>query len=196
MGLSVELLRDIPLRFPAELVPPPGFRPSRLATWPRVDGRLEWVEGKLLYMPPSADEQAAVVTGVVLELGLWAREHPEFIVGTNEAGMLLGKAIRAADAAIWRREEAHLRGTLRRTPPILAVEVAGEEDTTSSLNTKARWYLDHGVEMVWLVFPKSRSVTVWGRARARSFRNGDKLPAPRALVGLAPRVRDMLFQLR
>jgi len=34
------------VRFPVELVPPDGFDPERLETWPRVDGRLEWVEGR------------------------------------------------------------------------------------------------------------------------------------------------------
>ena len=37
------------VRFPVELEPPDGFDPTRLETWPRVEGRLEWVEGRLLY---------------------------------------------------------------------------------------------------------------------------------------------------
>jgi len=157
---------------------------------------MEYVEGKLLYMPPCADEQAEVVSGVVFELVSWSRNHPDFVVGTNEAGMLLGKSVRGADAAVWRRDENHVVGTLRRTPPVLAVEVAGEEDEVESLKAKARWYLKHGVEMVWLVFPKTRNVSVATTSRTRSFRNGDRLPAPKALKGLEPRVRDLLFQLR
>lgn len=157
---------------------------------------MEYVEGKLLYTPPCADEQAEVVSGVVYELVSWSRNHPEFVVGTNEAGMLLGKSVRGADAAVWRRDDTHVAGTLRRTPPVLAVEVAGEEDEVDSLKAKARWYLKHGVEMVWLVFPKTRSVSVMTGSRARSFRNGDRLPSPKALEGLEPRVRDILFQLR
>src|SRR5438128_9527336 len=34
------------------LGPPEGFRPEEPASWPRIDGRLEWVGGRLLYMPP------------------------------------------------------------------------------------------------------------------------------------------------
>lgn len=120
----------------------------------------------------------------------------EVVVGTNEAGMLLGKSVRGADAAIWRRDESHLKGTLRRTPPVLAVEVAGDDDEVEALRRKARWYLKHGVEMVWLVFPKTRSVSVVTGSRTRSFKNGDRLPAPRTLKGLEPRVRELLFQLR
>src|SRR5439155_1090581 len=46
------------VRFPVELTPPEGFDPARLETWPRVEGRLEWVGGRLLYMPPGADRVA------------------------------------------------------------------------------------------------------------------------------------------
>lgn len=196
MSVPLQLLTEVPVRFPVELAIPQGFRPDRVSTWPRVAGSIEYVDGKLLYMPPCADEQAEVVSGVVYELVSWCRNQPDFVVGTNEAGMLLGKSVRGADAAIWRRDEHHLSGTLRRTPPILAVEVAGEDDRLEDLRSKARWYLKHGVEMVWLVFPKTRTVSVVVGSRIRSLRNGDRLPAPRALKGLEPRVRDLFFQLR
>jgi len=42
------------VRYPVELVPPEGFDPARVETWPRIDGRLEGVEGRLLYMPRAA----------------------------------------------------------------------------------------------------------------------------------------------
>ena len=93
------------VRFPVELVPPQGFDPVRLETWPWVAGRLEWVGGRLLYMPPCARLQWVTVADLVTTLGTWGRSHPEFEVGTNEAGMALTGAVRAADAAIWRRTE-------------------------------------------------------------------------------------------
>src|SRR5215210_5945637 len=87
------------VRFPVELVPPPGFDPDRLETWPDVGGRLEYVDGRLLFMPPCGDLQQDTVTDVVITLGAWIRSHPEFVLGTNEAGMRLQGATRAADAA-------------------------------------------------------------------------------------------------
>jgi Uma2 family endonuclease len=195
MSVPLQLLDEAPVRFPVELSVPRGFRAERLATWPQVAGSIEYVDGKLLYLPPCADEQAEVVSGVVYELVSWAKRQPDYVVGTNEAGMSLGKAVRGADAAIWRRHDEHVSGTLRRTPPILAVEVAGEDDEIDALRKKARWYVKHGVEMVWLVFPKTRSVSAVVGARVRMFKNGDRLPAPKELTGLAPRVRDLFFQL-
>ncbi len=49
------------VRFPVELVPPHGFDAESLETWPRVVGRLEWVNGRLLYMPPCGDRQQDTV---------------------------------------------------------------------------------------------------------------------------------------
>src|SRR2546429_3767620 len=79
------------VRFPVELTPPDGFDPARLETWPRVEGRLEWVGGRLLYMPPCGDRQQYTVADVVVTLGNWVRSHPQFAVGTNEAGRAPGR---------------------------------------------------------------------------------------------------------
>jgi Uma2 family endonuclease len=87
------------VRFPVELTPPQGFDAERLETWPRVEGRLEWVDGRLLYMPPCGELQAHTVTDLVTILGNWVRSHREFVVGTNEAGMLLRGAARIPDRA-------------------------------------------------------------------------------------------------
>src|SRR5439155_1019805 len=40
------------VKFPVELMPPPGFDPPRLETWPRAEGGREGGEGRRLYMPP------------------------------------------------------------------------------------------------------------------------------------------------
>jgi hypothetical protein len=57
------------VRFPVELLSPDGFDEERLETWPSVAGRLECVEGRLLFLPPSGDAQQDVVTDVVITLG-------------------------------------------------------------------------------------------------------------------------------
>jgi Uma2 family endonuclease len=113
------------VRFPVELRLPARFDPEQLETWPVLAGRLEYVEGRLLFAPPCGDTQQDTVTDVVVTLGTWVRAHPEFVLGTNEAGMHLGGATRAADAAIWRVADlGAYHGGIRRVPPVLTVEVA------------------------------------------------------------------------
>ncbi len=185
------------VRFPVELVPPEGFDPERLPTWPQVAGRLEYVDGRLLYMPPCGDVQQDTVTDLVITLGAWVRSHPGFVLGTNEAGMRLAGATRAADAAIWSRARAGpYTGGLRRTPPLLAVEVAGAgtDEPEALLRDKARWYLAAGVAIVWLVLPESREVVVITPADERRFAQGDAIAEHPELPGLAPLVRDLFRQ--
>jgi hypothetical protein len=44
-------------QFPVEVRPPPGFDADKLSTWPDDPGRFEYVDGRLLYMPPCGDAQ-------------------------------------------------------------------------------------------------------------------------------------------
>lgn len=178
------------------MIPPRGFDPERLETWPNIAGRLEFVEGRLLYLPPCGDEQQDTVADVVITLGGWVRTHREFVLGTNEAGMRLGGSTRAADAAVWRRSDVGARtGGLRRHPPVLAVEVGGADEAEEPLREKATWYVDHGVSVVWLVIPHVREVVVVTRDGEARFGIGERLPSASALPDLAPMVDELFVQL-
>ena len=54
--------------------------------------------------------------------------------------------------------------------------VAGREDTVEALEQKARWYLDHGVEAVWIAIPRTRTVRVLTRDGASEHGAGERLP--------------------
>lgn len=165
-------------------------------TWPRVEGSLELVEGKLLYMPPCADRQQYTCADVLMTLGIWRRAHPEFLVAGNEAGMLLGGDSRGADAAVWRLDATgpH-RGRFQRVPPVLAVEVRGEVEDEAELEAKARWYLDHGVEVVWLVFPADLRVTVVTAVGASELTGDAEIPEHVSLPGLRVSLSELFAQV-
>lgn len=182
------------VRFPIELLVPVGFDEDRPETWPRVPGRLEWCDGRLLYMPPCGELQQATVTDVVITLGAWVRAHPEFVLGTNEAGMRLAGATRAADAAIWRRADFGFGSGLARKPPVLAVEVAGEDDPEELLLEKSRWYLEVGVPVVWIALPASREVVVVTLRESDRFGADEVLPLHPELAGLEVKVSELFAQ--
>ncbi|MBL8914419.1 MAG: Uma2 family endonuclease [Archangium sp.] len=189
------------LRFPVELAAPPGFKAAVEPTWPRVSGRLEYLKGSLHYIPPCGDEQSEVAVGVAGALDQWAVDHPEFSVGANEAGMLLGGEVRGADAAVWRRKDLPpraKRGTFRRVAPILAVEIAGQDEDEDVLLLKARWYFKHGVKIVWLVLPETREVLFLrgGMRGARRLKTNERIPSDADLPGLEPLVSPFFHQLR
>jgi Uma2 family endonuclease len=184
------------LRFPLPLKTPPGFRAAEPQSWPQVEGRLEYVDGELLWMPPCADYQQDVASEAVRLLGNWSVKHPEFIVAGNEAGMLLGGEARGADAAVWRKADVGVhRGTFRKVAPVLAVEVAGEDETEVVLREKARWYLGHGVEQVWLLFPKTRLVLVLGAKGMVKVKGRSLLPQVVSLPGLKVTAQSFFRQL-
>jgi len=184
------------VRFPVELTPPVGFDPARLETWPQVEGRLEWVAGRLLFMPPCGGLQQETVADLVATLVNWARQRPEFVVGTNEAGVLLGEDVRGADAAVWQRAQVgRATHAVRRVPPLLAAEVAGRDETEPKLREKARWYLAHGVTVVWLLLPREREVVVVTERGESRHRPGGRLPEDAVLPGLAPLVDELFRQV-
>jgi Uma2 family endonuclease len=190
---EVTVVPRIALRLPLELPLPEGFDVALPQTWPPVTGRLEFVGGRLEYMPPCGEIQQRTAVDALTELNLWRREHAGFVVGGNEAGMLLGGEVRAADAAVWRDVPAS--EGFARTAPMLAVEVAGIDDTVNLLRDKARWYLAHGVATVWIVVPATRSVTVLTREGEIERRAEEKLPEPAGLPGLSPLVARFFQQL-
>jgi Uma2 family endonuclease len=189
------VLRRTGVRFPVELRPT-GFSAGEPSTWPEADGRLEWFEGRLLYMPPCADVQQDVAVDVVHLLRTWSEAHSSFVVGANEAGMKLGADIRAADAAVWLRSEVGPSvGRLRHVPPLLAVEVAGQDEDERVLREKAAWYLGQGVSVVWLVIPESRSVLVLGKGGELQYRVGERLAEHPRMPGLSPQVSQFFLQI-
>jgi Uma2 family endonuclease len=183
------------VRFPVELRAE-GLDVSRPSTWPAIDGRLEYVGGRLLYLPPCADVQQDVAMDVAFVLRSWSETRPEFVVGGNEAGMKLGGDVRAADAAVWRGADLGSRTVhLRTVPPILAVEVAGEDEEERVLREKARWYLEHGVSTVWLVLPDSREVVIVTAGNETRCKSPDHLPSNAHLPGLEPAVARLFAQI-
>ena len=147
-------------------------------------------------MPPCGIVQQEVCMDLAGILVAWAHAHAGFVAGGNEAGMLLGGDVRGADAAVWRRDAAApATHTLRRTPPVLAVEVAGRDEGEPELREKAGWYLDAGVEVVWLVLPDSREVVVVTRAGETRCGAPGRVPPHPSLPDLEPEVRALFLQL-
>lgn len=194
--LDVTIVPRVAVELPLALPLPDGFVPDRRETWPALPGRLEFVQGRLLYMPPSGDLHQETAVDVSTELNLWRRGHAEFVVGGNEAGMVLGGEVRAADVAIWKRSAVgEDTGGFRRAPPVLAVEIAGPDDSVDSLRGKADWYLGHGVEVVWILSPADRAVHIVTPSGTRKLGVADSTPDHPALPGLAPRVADLFRQI-
>lgn len=186
-------------RLPIELEPPEGFDPRDVLTWPDVTGRLEYVGGRLLYMPPCGNEQAATAARVSFLLEKWRGDRREILVASNESGMIFGEDVRAPDVAIWRRRdlEAPLRPVFALSSPLLAVEVAGRrpEDAEAALREKSEWYLRSGTATVWIVLPATGEVIAIDREGQRRCGVGERVPGPRDLPDLSIEVSEIFAVL-
>jgi Uma2 family endonuclease len=183
------------VRFPVEWRAPDSFRVDDASTWPSVEGRLEYVDGRIRYMPPCGGVQQDVASDLTALLVAWVRSHPELVVGSNEAGMVLGGEARGADAAVWARSDAGQPRGFRRAPPILAVEIAGQDEDEATLREKAGWYLSRGVSVTWLVLPESREVVVITADAERRYGRTERLTEHVQLPGLVPEVAAFFEQL-
>ena len=184
------------VRFPVQLRVDEDFDPLDVGTWPEVEGRLEYVEGRLLFMPPSGQEQGAVTLSASGVLAKWLEQHRGFRGATLEIGITLGGETRGADAAVWRKDQAMGvdKATLRFAP-LLVIEVAGRDEGETELRKKASWYLGHGVRVVWIVLPDSREVVVLREDGESRYAKGDTLPEQPELPGLTPAVAELFAQL-
>lgn len=107
----IELPRVV---FPVELAPPDGFVPERVSTWPRVDGRLELVERRLLFMPPCGRDQAQTGSDVVAVLPTVWILLPE----TREVSVIAGDVAQRHGRDDHMIAPAHLDGL---APPVASL---------------------------------------------------------------------------
>jgi len=77
-------------------------------------------------------------------------------------------------------------------PPELAVEVVSPTDLASDVDEKANDYIRAGVDLVWVVFPRTRLVHVYRRSGSRDILGPDDvLSGEEAMPGFSVRVRDI-----
>src|SRR5438876_477835 len=96
-------------------------------------------------------------------------------------------------SASWRGPPA--ASSTRRRSRFLAAEVGGRDEGARELREKARWYLDVGVGVVWILLPKEREVLVVTPAGESRHQMGERLPPDPRLPGLAPQVDELFSQI-
>ena len=103
-----------------------------------------------------------------------------------------GKRYELTEVATDRLPPGDLPNGYLRLAPDLVVEVASPSDTASELQSKVCTWLDAGCRLVWVVYPATRSVTVYrSRADVRVLGADDVLDGGPVLDGLSAEVREL-----
>lgn len=97
----------------------------------------------------------------------------------------------APDLAVLRATTPLSWTSVPHDTPLLAVEVASASPTLAELGLKAQTYLNGGVEEVWLIDHKTRSVEVWTTHGTTTLDDAAALTSP-LLPGFSASVRFLL----
>jgi Uma2 family endonuclease len=70
------------------------------------------------------------------------------------------------------------RATMRNETPLLAIEVISESQTRAELAPKAQAYRQAGIDEVWRVDHKARSVEIWNAVGTTTLLDTQTLTSP------------------
>jgi Uma2 family endonuclease len=170
---------------------------------PDIPGRqLELVEGEIVEMPTPGVIHNLIVSLLHHLLYTFAAERDLGLVFGDNTSYLLSQApdtMRIPDVSLVLWEHVPEDGVPERfwsIPPDLAIEVVSPSDRASDVHDKVYEYLASGTQLVWVLWPTTRSVTVFGKGSANGeFGVDAELDGGDVLPGFRVRVTD-LFNVR
>ncbi len=127
---------------------------------------VELERGRVIRVPPAGPDHSRTTTNASYLLESWARHRKIGRVFTGEAGIITSRgpdSVRGMDCAYYsyaRLAKGRLPRSFFETPPPLVVEVYGKGRTWRKLLSKAGEYLRMGVDRVWRLDSRDRSLTV------------------------------------
>jgi Uma2 family endonuclease len=198
-GASEEELRhyyDIP---PDEPLPDDAGKPLRvedMALVPEDGYRYELWEGKLVRRMASKPRHGRVAGRVVRHLDAYLLQQSLGEIFIAEAGFRAGpgESLYCPDASYISNERIAQMELDEFAPfaPDIAIEVRSPDNTMRQLERKARHYLAHGGQCVWILRPQDRTVRVYRPdAPMQTLHADELLTAEEVLPGFAARVGDL-----
>lgn len=151
-------------------------------------GRCELIEGELIQMSPAGGEHGLIGMRLVRRVDRFIADHALGELTLAETGFRLGQdedTVRAPDIAFIARDRVEQAKTPGFIPiaPDLAIEVNSPNDVIGEVVAKVQWWLEHGTRAVWVVDPRSQTVTTYhpdGSARvvhrSETLTGGEVLP--------------------
>ena len=143
--------------------PPPEIATMTLAEFLESDLEgYEYVKGELVPMLPKSMELGRISTNVVLSLGLYVRENQKGRIYTPYTAFKVGEWGLIPDVAFLSNANVPDKfSAASPVPPDLAVEIVSQTDTSAQVEEKAFAYLEAGTQLVWVLKPQSKTVTVY-----------------------------------
>ncbi|MGI8856342.1 MAG: Uma2 family endonuclease [Thermomicrobiales bacterium] len=174
---------------------------ERFYEMPEVPGkRFELVNGEVLEVPFAGHMHARIVMALVRLLDAFVRTHNLGEIYADGLGYVLTRmpdSVRGPDVSFLASEHVPDEEFPGFVPfaPDLAVEIVSPNDRSSEVHDKVDQYLAAGTRMVWVVWPKKRTVSVHTRGETnRELGTDDVLDGGDVLPGFSVRVGE-LFEI-
>jgi Uma2 family endonuclease len=129
--------------------------------------RYELIDGELREMAPTVNWHGEVETNLTTLLHTHVRPHGLGRVSCGEVLYIVRRnpdRVRAADIAFIRQDRVpplEARQHIMEVLPDLVVEILSKHDTVEEISDKIDDWLGAGVQMLWLVDPFRRTVTIY-----------------------------------
>jgi Uma2 family endonuclease len=162
-------------------------------------GPCELVNGRIVPLAPTGDEHGDVELELGTRLRLYGKESGRGRAVGGEVGIYIRRnpdTVRAADIAFISKErDIHPRTKgYFEVAPELVVEVLSPSDSWSDITEKLADYFSAGVDRVWIVDSKLRSVFAYrSLTEVRQFREGEDLVDEELLPGFRVPVKDLFL---
>ena len=134
--------------------------------------RGELIRGVLHETMPVGQEHGEIVINLGTELRNFVKPRRLGRLVASDSGVWLERdpdTVREPDIAFTTVERMPLDVRISgyaEVPPDLVVEVVSPSDKPPEVNAKASMWLRHGVRLVWVVYPETRTVDVHREGRA------------------------------
>ena len=151
----------------------------------------ELVNGRVVPMAPAGHIHGAAESRLDVKLALYAEETGSGRVMVGEVGIFTGRdpdTVRGADIVFISHERYARRGpsAFLDVAPELVVEILSPEDRPGQVTQKIQEYLAVGVDRVWFVDPRRRSVLVYhSSGQVETLAAGDVLHDAEILPGFS-----------
>ena len=159
--------------------------------------RYELVRGELIRMTPAGGRHGRIAIKVAMLVGAFVEDNALGETFATDTGFKLTTnpdTVRAPDFSFVSAARIPATGIPENFIPLapdLAVEVTSPGDTYNDILEKAKDYLEAGSRLIWVVNPKSRTVTVFRSLQdVRVLTENDTVSGEDVLPGFSCAVRE------
>ena len=156
----------------------------------------ELVRGEVIEVSRPTRIHGRVCANTTFRLEMHVQKRKKGYIVCNDSGVILEydpDTVRGPDVAYYEDVERFedLPEKWGDTVPRLAVEVLSPNDTARYITEKINDFLNNGVEVVWVIEPDAKKVTVYSKTGITSLTEKDTLTGGDVLPGFKCKVADL-----